>query len=61
MPGNVNGQSVKASLSIVLDIAAGRVNFTKKDRKNFYVTARGLTFECAAQINFLCDEGEIPE
>ena len=43
----------------MLNIAEGSAKFSKKDRKNFYVTARGSTFECNSLLSFLYDEGEI--
>ena len=49
----------RASLSIMLNIAEGSAKFSDKDRRNFYITARGSVFECASLINFLCDESEI--
>src|SRR5687768_7450925 len=49
----------RASLSIMLNIAEGSAKFSDKDRRNFYITARGSVFECSSLINFLCDESEI--
>ena len=49
----------RASLSIVLNIAEGSAKFSNRDRRNFYVTARGSVFECSSLINFVCDEREI--
>ena len=60
IPGYVKDQLGRASLSIMLNIAEGSAKFSNKDRKNFYVTARGSAFECAALVNFLQDEQEIP-
>jgi four helix bundle protein len=59
IPGYAKDQLGRASLSIILNIAEGSAKFSNKDRKNFYVTARGSVFECAALIAILCDEGEI--
>lgn len=59
IPGYAKDQLGRASLSIMLNIAEGSAKFSNKDRRNFYVTARGSTFECAALISFLHDEGEI--
>ena len=49
----------RASLSIILNIAEGSAKFSNKDRRNFYVTARGSVFECSSLVSFLYDEGEI--
>ena len=59
IPNYVRNQLGRASLSIMLNIAEGSGKFTEKDRRNFYVTARGSTFECASIVSFLHDEGEI--
>lgn len=40
--------------------AVGTAKFSERDRKNFYVTARGSAFECACLTTFLYEEGEIP-
>ena len=45
----------------MLNIAEGSAKFSNKDRRNFYVTARGSAFECAALTTFLRDENEIAE
>ena len=45
----------------MLNIAEGSAKFSNKDRRNFYVTARGSAFECAALISFLRDENEMFE
>ena len=49
----------RASLSIMLNIAEGSAKFTSRDRKNFFVTARGSVFECSSLINFLYSVGEL--
>ncbi len=59
IPGYARDQLGRASLSIMLNIAEGSAKFSKKDRRNFYVTARGSTFECAALISFLIEENEM--
>lgn len=59
IPGYARDQLGRASLSIMLNVAEGSAKFSNKDRRNFYVTARGSTFECAALITFLKDENEI--
>jgi len=55
----IKNQLGRASLSILLNIAEGSAKFSKRDRKNFYVTARGSVFECSALIGFLYNENEI--
>ncbi len=60
IPGYAKDQLGRASLSIMLNIAEGSAKFSNKDRRNFYVTARGSAFECAALIAFLHEEKEIP-
>ncbi|MBA3829357.1 MAG: four helix bundle protein [Taibaiella sp.] len=59
IPGYARNQLGRASLSIMLNIAEGSAKFSNKDRRNFYVTARGSTFECSALVTFLKDENEI--
>jgi four helix bundle protein len=61
LPGYVKNQLGRASLSIMLNIAEGVGKITTKDRKNFLVISRGSTLECAALIQFLGSENEIPE
>lgn len=60
IPGYAKDQLGRASLSIVLNIAEGSAKFNNRDRKNFYITARGSIFECASLVNFLHDEEEVP-
>ena len=42
----VNDQLGRASFSIALNIAEGSGKFSKKDRKNYFTTARASLFEC---------------
>ena len=52
-------QLKRASLSIVLNIAEGTSRFSKPDRKNFCVVARGSAFECVAIFDVLKDEEQL--
>ncbi|MDB5273839.1 MAG: ribosomal protein [Chitinophagaceae bacterium] len=60
IPAYAKNQLGRASLSIVLNIAEGSAKFTKKDRRNFFVIARGSAFECAVIVDILYSENEIP-
>jgi four helix bundle protein len=51
----------RASLSIVLNIAEGSGRNSKADKKNFFVIARGSTFECVAILDVLKDENIMGE
>src|SRR5690349_3077159 len=49
----------RAAMSIVLNIAEGSSRFSNADKRNFYVIARGSTFECVSVIDLLCSEQTI--
>ncbi len=51
----------RASLSIMLNIAEGSGRFTKADKRNFYVIARGSAFECVAVFDYLKALDQIDE
>jgi four helix bundle protein len=40
----------------MLNIADSSGRFTKPDKRNFFVIARGSVFECVAIFDFLLDE-----
>jgi len=58
---NLREQLRRASMSIALNIAEGAGKFSKKDKKNFYVIARGSNQECVALIRILKLEGKISD
>ena len=57
----VNDQLGRASFSVPLNIAEGSGKFSKKDRKNYFTTARASVFECVAVLDILSDENSISE
>jgi len=59
IPSYLKNQLGRASMRIMLNIAEGSAKFSVKDRRNFFITARGSAFECAAIIKFLAIEKEI--
>ncbi len=59
IPAYAKDQLGRASLSIMLNIAEGSGKFSNKDRRNFYVIARGSAFECASLVTFLKEEEEV--
>jgi four helix bundle protein len=59
LDGVTKNQLRRASLSIVLNIAEGISRFSKADRKNFCVIARGSVFECVAVFDILKDNGQL--
>ena len=61
LPDYIKKQLGRATLSIILNIAEGSWRFANKDRRNFFITARGSTFECAATIHFLFAENELTQ
>ncbi len=61
LDGVTKNQLRRASLSVVLNIAEGTSRFSKPDRKNFCIIARGSVFECVAIFDVLRDSGMLTE
>lgn len=49
----IKNQIRRSSSSIPLNIAEGNGRFSKKDRRNMFVIARGSCFECVAALELL--------
>ena len=58
---NLKDQLKRAALSIVLNIAEGAGKYTKNDKKNYYIVAKGSVDECVAIMRILTIEGFIEE
>jgi four helix bundle protein len=59
IPGYLINQYGRASLSIMLNIAEGSGRNTNKDRRSFFINARGSVFECVSIIDILLVQKEI--
>jgi len=49
----IKDQLMRASSSIVLNIAEGAGKWTKRDKINFYRISRGSAYECRAALDLL--------
>ena len=58
---NKRDQLERAAFSIMLNIAEGSGRFTKPDKKNFYIIARGSAFECVAIFDYLKDRSSVSD
>ena len=56
---NKKDQLERAAFSIMLNIAEGSGRFTKPDKRNFYIIARGSAFECVAIFDYMLDQNSI--
>ena len=56
---SLKDQIIRAASSIMLNIAEGSGRFTKPDKRNFYIIARGSVFECVAILDIFKDSSEI--
>ncbi|MBP9760655.1 MAG: four helix bundle protein [Candidatus Magasanikbacteria bacterium] len=58
---HIQDQLKRAALSIVLNIAEGSGKYSKNDKKNFYIIAKGSVNECVALLRILKIEQYISE
>jgi len=49
----------RASISMVINIAEGSGKFSKADKKNFYIIARGSVYECVSLFEIILEEKQI--
>jgi four helix bundle protein len=49
-------QLLRASMSVMLNIAEGTGRFSKPDKRNFYIIARSSIFECVALLEILKED-----
>ncbi len=59
LPVYIRNQYGRANLSIMLNLAEGSGRSINKDRKNFFIIARGSVFECVAIIDLLLAQNEV--
>lgn len=57
----IRDQLRRASVSTVINIAEGSGKFSKRDKKNFYVIARGSVYECVSLFEIIFEERQISE
>jgi four helix bundle protein len=57
----VKDQFGRASFSIMLNIAEGSGKFSKRDRRNYFITSRASVFECVAILDILSEQGIVEE
>jgi hypothetical protein len=49
----IKNQLGRVGLSIMLNIAEGSAKYSSKDRRNYFITARGSVFVCCSIVSFL--------
>lgn len=54
---DTRSQLRRAAMSVCLNIAEGCGRFSKPDKRNFYIIARGSVFECACILGLIAEEG----
>jgi four helix bundle protein len=52
----VTDQIIRASMSVMLNIAEGSGRFSLRDKRNFYIIARSSIFECVALLEILLND-----
>ncbi|HAM39653.1 MAG TPA: hypothetical protein DCP53_09725 [Elusimicrobia bacterium] len=48
-------------MSTVINIAEGSGKFSKADKKNFYIIARGSVYECVSILELIKEENNISD
>ena len=55
----IRDQLKRASISIVINVAEGSGKFSKADKRNFYIIARGSAYECVSLFEIMLDENYV--
>lgn len=55
----IRDQFRRASISTVINIAEGSGKFSKADKRNFYIIARGSVYECVSLLEITLEESQI--
>lgn len=55
----IRDQLRRASISMVINIAEGSGRFSKADKRNFYIIARGSVYECVSLFEIILEENQI--